>query len=79
MGFIEPDTIQGIAHSVNTPQLSDAAARELAPDVEYRLREVVQVHAADSLFPPRQFPIPLGLSGGVEVCTAREAGQTHNR
>ena len=43
MGFIDAGTIKDIALSVNIPQLSDAAARELAPDVEYRLREVVQV------------------------------------
>ncbi|KAI8476880.1 MAG: TATA box binding protein associated factor-domain-containing protein [Monoraphidium minutum] len=42
MSFITPGTVQAIAHSLDIPQLSDEAARALAPDVEYRLREVIQ-------------------------------------
>lgn len=45
MSFITPATMQEIAHSLDIPQLSDEAARALAPDVEYRLREVIQVSA----------------------------------
>jgi transcription initiation factor TFIID subunit 6 len=45
MSFIDPSAIQAIAHSVEVPKLSDEAARTLAPDVEYRLREVIQVIA----------------------------------
>jgi transcription initiation factor TFIID subunit 6 len=43
MSIIQPSSIQAIAHSVDIPKLSDEAAKTLAPDVEYRLREVVQV------------------------------------
>lgn len=43
MSIIQPDSIKAIAHSVDITRLSDDAARTLAPDVEYRLREVVQV------------------------------------
>ncbi|KIY93241.1 Transcription initiation factor TFIID subunit 6 [Monoraphidium neglectum] len=42
MSFITPGTVQAIAHSLDIPQLSDDAAKALAPDVEYRLREVIQ-------------------------------------
>jgi transcription initiation factor TFIID subunit 6 len=43
MSIIHPSAIKAIAHSVDIPRLSDEAAKVLAPDVEYRLREVVQV------------------------------------
>lgn len=43
MSIIQPNSIKAIAHSVDIPRLSDEAAKTLAPDVEYRLREVVQV------------------------------------
>jgi transcription initiation factor TFIID subunit 6 len=43
MSIIHPNTIKAIAQSVDVPKLSDEAAQTLAPDVEYRLREVVQV------------------------------------
>jgi transcription initiation factor TFIID subunit 6 len=45
MSFITPGTVQAIAHSLDIPQLSDDAAKALAPDVEYRLREVIQVQS----------------------------------
>lgn len=41
--YITPATVQAIAHSLDIPHLSDEAAKALAPDVEYRLREVIQV------------------------------------
>jgi hypothetical protein len=41
--YIKADTIQAIAHSVDIPKLTPDAAKALAPDVEYRMREVVQV------------------------------------
>jgi transcription initiation factor TFIID subunit 6 len=43
MSIIHPNAIKAIAHSIDIPKLSDEAAKTLAPDVEYRLREVVQV------------------------------------
>lgn len=45
MSIIQPNSIKAIAHSVDIPKLSEEAAKTLAPDVEYRLREVVQVGA----------------------------------
>ncbi|KAF8068263.1 TAF6 [Scenedesmus sp. PABB004] len=42
MSIIQPAAIKAIAHSVQLERLSDEAAKTLAPDVEYRLREVVQ-------------------------------------
>lgn len=49
MSIIHPSAIKAIAHSVDIPRLSDEAAKVLAPDVEYRLREVVQVRMLPSL------------------------------
>ena len=40
---LTPATVKAIAQSVDVTHLSEAAAKALAPDVEYRLREVVQV------------------------------------
>lgn len=42
MGAIPPSTIQVIAQSLQLSNVSVEAAKALAPDVEYRLREVVQ-------------------------------------
>lgn len=42
MSYIPPDTIKAIAHSISIPNLTDEAAKALAPDVEYHVREVVQ-------------------------------------
>ena len=47
MGSILPSFIQIIADSVGITGLSDEAAKVLAPDAEYHVREVVQV-----LLPP---------------------------
>jgi transcription initiation factor TFIID subunit 6 len=43
MSFVEPSTLQVIADSVGIPKLSTDAAKALAPDVEYRIREIIQV------------------------------------
>lgn len=43
MSFITPASVQAIAHSIDIPNLSDEAAKALAPDVEYRMREIIQV------------------------------------
>lgn len=43
MAFVTPALIDAIAHSIDIPKLSAEAARALAPDVEYKLRELVQV------------------------------------
>lgn len=42
MSFITPATVQSIANSLDITRISDDAAKALAPDVEYRLREVIQ-------------------------------------
>ena len=41
---VQPSTIKAIANSIDIPKLSDEAAKAMAPDVEYRLREVIQVN-----------------------------------
>lgn len=42
MSFVSPESVAVVADSLGVA-LGEAAARVLAPDVEYRLREVVQV------------------------------------
>ncbi|GFR44075.1 hypothetical protein Agub_g5235 [Astrephomene gubernaculifera] len=42
MNLIQPAAIKAIALSVDVTHLTDEAAKALAPDVEYRLREVIQ-------------------------------------
>lgn len=41
--FITPGSVRAIALSVDVTYLTEEAAKALAPDVEYRLREVIQV------------------------------------
>lgn len=55
MSIIHHNTIKAIAHSVDIPKLADDAAKTLAPDVEYRLREVVQVLKSDDTPPDKGF------------------------
>jgi transcription initiation factor TFIID subunit 6 len=43
MSFIRPAAVKAIALSVDVTHLTEEAAKALAPDVEYRLREVIQV------------------------------------
>lgn len=43
MSFVQPSTVHAIAQSFEVGAVSDEAAKALSPDVEYRLREVVQV------------------------------------
>ncbi len=45
MSFVQPESLQVIADSVGIPKLSADAAKALAPDVEFRLREIIQVIA----------------------------------
>ncbi|EFJ41475.1 hypothetical protein VOLCADRAFT_68197 [Volvox carteri f. nagariensis] len=42
MSFITPAAVKAIALSVDVTHLTEEAAKALAPDVEYRLREVIQ-------------------------------------
>lgn len=49
--FISPGIIDAIAHSLDIPKLSAEAAKALAPDVEYRLRELIQVRATGLFLP----------------------------
>ncbi|KAL0022759.1 hypothetical protein WJX79_000193 [Trebouxia sp. C0005] len=42
MSFVQPSTVHAIAQSLEVGAVSDEAAKALSPDVEYRLREVVQ-------------------------------------
>lgn len=41
--FVTIDLLESIASSIEVPKLSSEAARALAPDVEYKLRELIQV------------------------------------
>ncbi len=43
MSFVQPLTVHAVAQSLEVGAVSDEAAKALSPDVEYRLREVVQV------------------------------------
>ena len=52
MGSIVPSFIQIIADGVGIPGLSDEAAKVLAPDAEYRVREIVQVLHCPPAPPP---------------------------
>jgi hypothetical protein len=42
-GAITPALISAIAESIGVPDLSAEAASVLAPDVEYRVRDILQV------------------------------------
>lgn len=43
MSIVPKDTIHVIAQSIGIANLHDDVANELAPDVEYRMREIMQV------------------------------------
>lgn len=43
MSIVPKETIEVIAQSIGINNLSDDAALSLAPDVEYRMREIMQV------------------------------------
>lgn len=43
MSIVPKETIEVIAQSIGIPNLSPEVALALAPDVEYRLREIIQV------------------------------------
>jgi hypothetical protein len=40
---VSPAIVQAIGHSLDIPNVSEQAAKALAPDVEYKLRELIQV------------------------------------
>ena len=42
MSFVQASTVLAIAQSLDVGTVSEEAAKALAPDVEYRLRETVQ-------------------------------------
>jgi hypothetical protein len=48
-GHVKPALISAIAESIGIVDLSDDAARTLAPDVEYRVRDILQVRASGAL------------------------------
>lgn len=43
MSFVQAPSLQVLADSMGVPKLSDEAAKALAPDVEYRMRDIIQV------------------------------------
>lgn len=77
MSFITASTVANIAKTVDGVRLEEDAAKVLAPDVEYRLREVVQVkccvghpvYAADQRCTPQH-----GGGGLMPGARARQAG-----
>lgn len=44
MSIVPKETIEVIAQSIGINNLSSDVALALAPDVEYRVREIMQVH-----------------------------------
>lgn len=51
MAFVQGASIQCIAQSMHMEEVSSAAEEELATDVEYRMREVLQVRAKEKTRP----------------------------
>ena len=43
MSFVQPSTVLAVAQSLEVGTVSEDAAKALAPDVDYRLRETIQV------------------------------------
>lgn len=43
MSIVPKETIEVVAQSIGIPNLSPEVSLALAPDVEYRLREIMQV------------------------------------
>jgi hypothetical protein len=71
--FITPASVQAIAHSLDIPQLSDEAAKALAPDVEYRLREVIQVRPLQWVAARCATPTDPDSSGALRGATAEHS------
>lgn len=55
MSIVPKETIEVIAQSIGINNLSQDAAEALAPDVEYRMREIMQVFHVCSLNAFRHF------------------------
>lgn len=49
MSFVQASTVLAIAQSLEVGTVSEEAAKALAPDVEYRLRETVQVLVVENV------------------------------
>lgn len=49
MSFVQAPSLQALADSMGVPKLSDEAAKALAPDVEYRMRDIIQVQRLQTL------------------------------
>jgi hypothetical protein len=43
MSSVKASSLQVLADSMGVPKLSDEAAKALAPDLEYRMRDIIQV------------------------------------
>lgn len=69
MSIVPKETIEVIAQSIGIPNLSPDVALALAPDVEYRLREIIQVSGfpVSSHFDVYWFPI-LRYGFRWEIC-----------
>ena len=51
MSFVQTSNVHAIAQSLEVGSITEEAAKALAPDVEYRLREIVQVSDIDRVVP----------------------------
>ena len=51
MSFVKTSTVHAIAQSLEVSSVNEEAAKALAPDVEYRLREIVQVSVVVHVLP----------------------------
>lgn len=68
MSIIPKDTIHVIAESIGISNLPDDVAAALAPDVEYRMREIMQVLLSLNHFKPT---LPLRYLEGLLVVETR--------
>lgn len=84
MGFVQPSTVHQLAESLAVPNLSEDAAKALAPHIDVRLREIVQVialvklHDAIAFPPPEHEAMPLNrevLPAQISVVPTRNSDQ----
>jgi transcription initiation factor TFIID subunit 6 len=71
MSIVPKDTIHVIAQSIGISNLQDDVAAALAPDVEYRMREIMQVGCAFHVFSQFSTPLPSmqPMSNSSKFCT----------
>jgi hypothetical protein len=73
--YVDSASIQAIAHSIDVHKLSDDAAKALSPDVDYRLREIIQARSE----PSQAAFSPDRLRPGLRFSLDRVAGRQEVR